>query len=169
MTTQQMLLITGLYLIALVFVTYFTRATPRRFVGALAGGAAASFMALKVIALCEARGWWHIPFAPTPYFVPVFYGGLAITLAPLYLVTWRVARRWGWRGLAVCVLIVTVIGAPRDYLYAMTFPKWMVFGPGAAPIIADAATYAAALVLGHAVMRLVSGPARADRLARKSV
>ncbi len=33
MTTQQMLLITGLYLAALVAVTYFTRATVRRVVG----------------------------------------------------------------------------------------------------------------------------------------
>lgn len=62
--------------------------------------------------------------------------------------------------------IVTVIGAPRDYLIAAMFPKWMVFAPGVAPILADAATYAGIVVLGHAVMRLIAGPARADRLAR---
>ncbi|MFS8085038.1 MAG: hypothetical protein ACMG6H_05360 [Acidobacteriota bacterium] len=168
MTTQQMLLFTGLYLGALVVVIYFTRATPRRIVGALAGGAAASFMSLKVIALGEALGWWHIPFAPTPYFVTVLYLGLAISLAPIYLVTWRVARRFGWRGLALCVCIVAVIGAPRDYLYAATFPKWMVFSPGVVPILADAATYAAIVIVGHAVMRLLAGPAREDRLARKT-
>ena len=102
MTTQQMLLITGLYLIALVVTTYFTRATTRRVVGALAGGAAASVMAVRVIALCEALGWWHIAFGSTPYFVPVFYVGLAITLAPVYLITWRVARRFGWRSTLPC-------------------------------------------------------------------
>ena len=168
MTTQQVLLMTGLYLVALVAVTYFTRATTRRVVGALAGGAVASVMAMRVIALCEALGWWHVPFASTPYFAAVFYLGLVISLAPIYLVTWRVARRFGWRGLAVCLGIVAVIGPPRDYLYAATFPKWMVFAPGIAPILADSVTYVGVVVVGHAVMRLVAGPARADRLARKT-
>lgn len=166
MTTQQMLVMTGLYLAALVAVTYFTRAPARRVVGALVGGAVASLLALRVIALCEALGLWHIPFAATPYFLPVFFIGLAISLMPIYLVTWRVARRFGWRGLAVCVCIVAIVGPPRDYLYAATFPKWMVFAPGVAPILADAVTYILAVVVGHAVMRLVAGPARADRLAR---
>ena len=166
MTTQQMLLMTGLYLAALIAVTYFTRATVRRVVGALAGGAVASLIALRVIALGEALGWWHIPFASTPYFVTVLYLGLAISLAPVYLVTWRLARRFGWRGLTVFTVIVAIVGPPRDYFYAATFPKWMVFAPGIAPILADSATYVAMVLVGHAVMRLVAGPAGADRLAR---
>ena len=166
MTTQEMLLITGLYLIGLVVVIYFIRATARRIVGALVGGLAASLLGLGAIGLCEALGWWHIPFAPTPYFLPVFYLGLAISLAPIYLITWRLARRFGWRGLVVFIGIVGVIGPPRDYWYAAMFPEWMVFAPGIAPILADSATYIAALILGHAVMRLVAGPAREDRLAR---
>ncbi len=167
MTTQQMLLMTGLYLAALVAVTYFTRATARRVVGALVGGAAVGLMALRVIALCEALGWWRVPFASTPYFLPLLYLGLAISCTPIYLVTWRVARRFGWRGLAVFVGIVAVVGPPRDYLYAATFPKWMVFAPGVAPILADVAAYILIVVVGHAVMRLVAGPAREDRLARE--
>ncbi|HMF58201.1 MAG TPA: hypothetical protein VK619_17795 [Pyrinomonadaceae bacterium] len=166
MTTLQMLLMIGLYVIALVVVIYFTRATARRVVGALAGGAAVGLMALGAIKLCETLGWWKIPFASTPYFAFIFYVGVAITCSPIYLVTWRVARRFGWRGLAVCVAIVAIIGPPRDYLYAATFPKWMVFSPGVAPILADSVTYIGIVVLGHAVMRLVSGPAREDRLAR---
>jgi hypothetical protein len=166
MTTQQVLLMTCLYLVALVAVTYFTRATPRRVLGALVGGAAVGLMALRVIALCEALGWWRIPFASTPYFAPLLYLGVAISCTPIYLVTWRVARRFGWRGLLVSVGIVAVVGPPRDYLYAATFPKWMVFSPGVAPILADSAAYVAIVVVGHAVMRLVAGPAREDRLAR---
>ena len=168
MTRQEMLLISGLYLIALVVVIYFTRATVRRVAGALAGGAAASFLGLQAIALCEALGWWHIPFPAIPYFGIIFYLGLGISLAPIYLVTWRLVRRFGWRGLAVFVAIVGVIGPPRDYWYAATFPRWMVFAPGIAPIIADSATYVGVVLLGHAVMRLVAGPARADRLVRKA-
>ena len=165
MTILQMLLITGLYMIALFVVIYFTRATTRRVVGALLGGAAVGLMALGSIKLGEALGWWKIPFA-SPYFVFILYLGLAISCSPIYLVTWRLARRFGWRGLAVFVTIVAIVGPPRDYLYAATFPKWMVFSPGVAPIIADSVTYIGIVVLGHAVMRLVAGPARKDRLAR---
>jgi len=68
--------------------------------------------------------------------------------------------------LAVFVAIVAVLGPPRDYLYAATFPKWMVFSPGVMPILADSMTYIGILAVGHAFMRLVAGPARADRLAR---
>ena len=123
-------------------------------------------MALGSITLCEALGWWKIPFAPTPFFAYIFYVGVAITCSPIYIITWRVARRFGWRGLAVFVAIVAIVGPPRDYLYAMTFPKWMIFSPGVAPILADSATYIGIVVLGHAVMRLVAGPASEDRLAR---
>jgi hypothetical protein len=72
----------------------------------------------STIALCEAFGWWWVPFAPTPYFLMLFYVGLSITLMPIYPVTWRLARRFRWRGLAVFIGIVTLIGPPRDYLYA---------------------------------------------------
>ena len=168
MTTQQILLMDCLYLAFLGAVIYFTRATARRIAGALAGGAAAGLLALGAIALGEAQGWWRVPSGSTPYFRLQLYLGLAISMAPTYLIIWRVARRFGWRGLAVFVGIVAVIGPPRDYWYATTFPKWMVFAPGIAPILADSVTYVGVVVVGHAVMRLVAGPARADRLARQA-
>ena len=112
MTTREMLFVTGLYLVALIAVIYFTRATTRRVAGAFIGGLAASLLGMGAIALCEAIGWWHLPFAPTPYFLPVFYLGLAITLTPIYLITWRLVRRFGWRGLAIFVGVVAVIGPP---------------------------------------------------------
>jgi hypothetical protein len=37
---------------------------------------------------------------------------------------------------------------------------------GVAPIITDGATYAGVVIVGHAVMRLIAGPASEDRLAR---
>src|ERR1041385_9271700 len=122
MTAQQIILFTLGYLVVLVAVIYFTRANPRRVAGAMAGGAAAGLPGVGAIALCEALGWWQVPFAPTAYFLMLFYVGLAISLTPIYPVTWRLARRFGWRGLAVFIGIVTVIGPPRDYLYATMFP-----------------------------------------------
>jgi hypothetical protein len=107
---------------------------------------------------------WRVPISWTPSFLSLFYLGFFISAAPIYLITWRLARRFGWRGLGVFIGIVTVIGPPRDYLFAATFPAWMVFAPGVAPIIADATTYVGIVALGHVVMRLVAGPAREDRL-----
>ena len=169
MTPLQIIVVTCLYLAALLIVVYFTRATARRIVGAFAGGAVVGCFGLGAIVLGNASGLWRVPIFWTPwYFLPLFYLGLAISVTPIYLVTWRLARRFGWRGLAVCLGVVAIIGPPRDYLYAMKFPEWMVFAPGIAPIIADAATYVGIVAIGHAVMYFIAGPSRADRLRHES-
>jgi hypothetical protein len=168
MTTRQIIIVTCAYMVALVAVIYFTRATSRRVVGALTGGAAVGFMGMGAIILGNTLGFWRVPIIWTPYFVALFYLGLSISVTPIYLVTWRVARRFGWRGLAVCLVVVAIIGPPRDYLYAAKYPAWMVFAPGIAPVLADAATYVGIVALGHAVMCLVAGPSRVDRLRNES-
>jgi hypothetical protein len=164
MTTWQLIVVTCAYLVALVVVVYFTRATSRRIAGALAGGAAVGCFGFGAIVAGNALGLWRVPILWTPYFVALFYLGLSISVTPIYLITWRVARRFGWRGLAVCLGVVAIIGPPRDYLYAARYPAWMVFAPGIAPILADAAAYVGIVAIGHAVMSLVAGPSRADRL-----
>ena len=168
MTTQQIILITCLYFVALLIVIYFTRATARRIVGAFGGGAAVGLFGMGAIVFGNAVGLWRVPIVWTPYFLTLFYLGLAISVTPIYLVTWRVVRRFGWRGLAVCLGVVAIIGPPRDYLYTLKFPSWMVFAPGIAPILADAAAYVGIVAIGHAVMRLVAGPSRDDRLRNES-
>ena len=85
----------------------------------------------------------------------------------IFLITWRIARRFGWRGLAVAVIAAAVIGPPRDYWYMRRFPEWGSYGPGVAPVLAISATYVIVVLVGHGVMRLVAGPARADRLASR--
>lgn len=168
MTTNQIIIVTCAYMVALVAVIYFTRATSRRVVGALTGGAVVGLMGMGAIVLGNTLGLWRVPIFWTPYFLALFYLGLSISVTPIYLVTWRVARRFGSRGLTVCLVVVAIIGPPRDYLYAAKFPSWMVFAPGVAPILADAATYVGIVALGHAVMRLVAGPSRVDRLRNES-
>lgn len=168
MTTLQIIVMTCAYAVALVAAIYLTRAPSRRVMGALAGGAAAGGLGLGAIVLGEALGVWGVSLPSTPGVLVLFYLGLAISCSPIYLITWRVARRFGRRGLAVCLIVVGVIGPLRDYLFAAVYPEWMVFAPGVAPIVADAATYVGIVALGHAVMWFVSGPARESRLARKS-
>src|SRR6266849_8683004 len=168
MTTRQLVVVTSAYLVELVVVIYFTRATSQRVVGAFAGGAAVGCFGLAAIVVGNALELWRVPITRTPYFLPLFYLGLSISVTPIYLVTWRLARRFGWRGLAVFISAVAIIGPPRDYLFAATFPSWMVFAPGVAPILADAATYVGIVAIGHAVMRLIAGPSCEDRLRMKS-
>jgi hypothetical protein len=167
MTTRQLLVVICAYLVELVAVVYFTRPTSRRVAGASAGGAVVGCFGLVAIVLGNALGLWRVPIFWTPYFLTLFYLGFVVSAAPIYLVTWRLARRFGWRGLAVFTSIVTIIGPPRDYLFAATFPAWMVFAPGVAPIFADAVAYIGIVLIGHAVMRLVAGPSREDSLARR--
>jgi hypothetical protein len=155
------------YLAVLVVVALFTRTTARRIAGALAGGAVFGVVALGIIATGEKVGWWHMAITWQPYFVTLLLVGFAMC-AFIYLITWRIVRRFGWRGLAVAVIVAAVIGPPRDYWYMAKFPEWGAYGPGIAPVLAIAATYAVMVLLGHGVMRLVAGPARADRLVRRS-
>ena len=168
MTTLQITAMTCAYVVALAGAIYFTRASSRRVLGALAGGAAAGCLGLGVMVLGQALAVWWISLPSSPGVWALFYVGLAISLSPIYLVTWRVSRKFGRRGLAACLVVVGVIGPPRDYLYAAIYPEWMVFAQGVAPFLADAAAYLGLVALGHAVMRFVSGPSRGSRLARQT-
>jgi hypothetical protein len=169
LTTQQLIIVACAYLVVSVVVVYFTRATSRRIVGAVVGGAAAGCFGMGAIVAGNACGVWRVPiFWTPPYFLPLFYLALSISVTPIYLVTWRLARRFGWRGLAVFVGIAAIIGPPRDYLYALKFPQWMVFAPGIAPILADSSAYIGIVIIGHAVMRLIAGPSPEDRLRNES-
>jgi len=165
MTTLQLHLFNGLYLAILVTVAFFTRATARRIQGALAGGAVFGVAALGIVAVGEKAGCWHMAIRWEPYFLTQLLLGFTLS-GYIYLITWRIAERFGRRGLAVVVVIAALIGPPRDYWFMARFPEWGAYEPGIRPVVAIAATYALMVVLGHGVMRLVAGPARADRLAR---
>ena len=165
MTTHQTLLFGYLYLAVLIVVAFVTRAPARRIAGALAGGIAFGVAALAIIALGEQVGWWHMAITWEPYFLTLLLVEFALG-AFVYLLTWRIARRFGRRGLAVVVVVAAVIGPPRDYWYMARFPEWGGYAPGVAPVLAIAATYVLMVVLGHGVMRLIAGPARGSRLAR---
>ena len=167
MTTFEIIVMTAAYAVALLAVVYFSRPPARRFAGALTGGFAAGCLGVGAMVLGEAVGVWWISLPSTPVVWALFYAGFALSLTPIYLVTWRIARKFAWRGFAVCLVVVGVIGPPRDYLYAKMYPRWMVFGHGVAPVVVDAATYVALVALGHLTMWTVSGPARASRLARE--
>ena len=167
MSLLQLILIMCAYLFVLMVVIYFTKPTLSRIGGALAGGAAGSCLALIVFVLGDVCGFWRGSLPSRTGLLMLFYV-TAISFAPIYLCTWRFARRFGRHGLIMFVGGVALIGPPRDYLFAAKYPEWLVFAPGVAPILTDAAAYVGIVVLGHAVMRLVAGPQREDRLAKRS-
>jgi hypothetical protein len=166
MTIQQLYLFSGIYLIVLVVVAILTRATLRRIAGAMAGGAATGVVALGIIPLGERAGWWHRAITWEPYFLTLMLILFAVC-AFGFLLTWRIARRFGGRGLAVVLIVAAIIGPPRDHWYMRRFPEWGSDEPGIAPILALSATYVILLLVGHGVMRLVAGPSAEDRLARR--
>jgi hypothetical protein len=69
MTTQQFILIaaTCVYFVALAATAYFTRATARRFVGALMGGVAVGVVGVGVETLAHTLGWWRYSSVETAY------------------------------------------------------------------------------------------------------
>src|SRR5713101_8662207 len=123
MPIQQLHLFNGMYLGVLVVVAVLTRATARRIAGALAGGVAVGVVALGIIALGEAVRWWRMAITWEPYFLTLLLIDFALG-AFIYLITWRIDRRFGWRGLAVVVVVLAVFGPVRDYQYMTRFPEW---------------------------------------------
>jgi hypothetical protein len=165
-TAQQLHLFNGLYLVVVVVVAVLTRATARRLAGALAGAAVMYPMGLAIVALGERAGWWHWWFPWEPNFLTAL-GINAILCAFVFLITWRIARRFGGWGLAVVALVAAVMGPIRDKGFAERFPEWGSFAPGVVPILAISASYILFGVVGHGVMRLVAGPAQGSPLARR--
>jgi hypothetical protein len=165
MTTSHLIVMASLYLAVFVGVAYLTRAKVPRIAGALCGGAVFGVVAVLAVALGENEGWWRVPKAGSSHFRLVLWLAFAVSCTPVYLITWRAARRFGGRGLVVFALAAALIGPARDYQFAAMFPDWIAFSPGVAPILVIATIYALLVVVGHAVMRMVSGPAQADSLA----
>jgi len=165
-TARQLYLFGCMYLVIMAIVVVLTRATSRRIAGALAGGAVAGVALLGVVALGEGRGWWRMAITWKPYFLMLIWID-AVLGGFIFLITWRIARRFGKRGLAVTAFVAAVLGPVRDYWYVATFPKWGVYTSGIAPVIAISVAYVVLGILGHGTMRLVSGPATADHLERR--
>jgi len=136
MTTSVIYLSIGVYLAVLLVVAVLTRATARRLVGALVGGFATGVVTVAVDALGEELGWWHFAFTWEPNFLTLVALGWGVTVAPAFLVTLRLARRFGWRGPAVVALVATIIGPPRDYAFMARNPDWGAYAPGVVPVLA---------------------------------
>jgi len=169
MTTPQLILIAAscVYLVVMVVIAYFTRATKRRATGALIGGVAVGIVGVGVECLAHTMGWWRYPFVGTSYGPPLMYPVVVPMFAALALIGWRITRRFGWRGQTAFLCAVAILGTVRDYRIAAWRPEFIVFAPGMGTALVDATCWAGLLALAQAVMRLVAGPVRQDPLARQ--
>src|SRR5262249_30253395 len=141
-------------------------ATARRLAGALAGAAAMFVVGLPLIPLGEHVGWWHFAIPWEPNFLSALWINSALC-AFAFLITWRIARRFGGRGVGRGAVVAGVIGPIRDKGFVERFPDWGSFAPGVAPVLAISGSYVLMGAVGHGVMWLVAGPARGSPLARR--
>jgi hypothetical protein len=166
--TQILILASCVYLSLLVAAIYFTRASARRVVGALIGGVAVALVGAGVEAFAHARAWWSYPSNDTPISPVGMYPALVVVFAFLALIGWTVARRFGWRGTAVFLSTLAIVGTLRDNLVAAKLVHFIEFAPGVWLMIIDGLLWAGLTVLALAVMPLVSGPARIERPASRA-
>jgi hypothetical protein len=166
MTEEQLYFFGAIALAMSIATAVLTRATLRRIAGAMAGAAAAGVVLLGLVVLGESVPVWHMTIDWRPYMLALFLISIVLCAYP-YLITWRIARRFGWRGLVVVGFGAAIIGPPRDYWYMSRFREWGSYEPGFAPVIAISVAYVILIMVGHGVMWLVAGPARNDPLARK--
>jgi hypothetical protein len=165
--THILILASCVYLSLLAATIYFTRATTRRISGALAGGAVVAVVGAGIEAFAHAQGWWRYTSDDTPYGPVALYPVLVVIFAFLALIGWVVTRRLGWRGVAGFLAVLAVVGALRDYLISGKLMGLIVFAPGILLAIIDGFLWAGLTALAIGVMRLISGPACDDRLARR--
>ena len=170
LTPQQALLI-GSIIAPLLFglCAYFTRANVRRIASAVVGAAAYSAINYAWDQVAERLGWWSYPAwlgtgrAPlTLYFLAGVAGGA------MGLIGWRIARRWGWKGVVGYLLFWTAYAVVHDYGGSMAFAssQLMVFGPGFLPLLADMLWYVTGNAAVLLAIRLIGGPMRSGSLAR---
>jgi serine/threonine protein kinase len=150
---------------------YVSRAPFLRAMGCLAGGAVFTIVWVIKLRVDYATGWWRSAFPETPE--PLMLLSLPIALlvimmgsGVLFLISWRVARRFGWAGQVAMLLGAPIYLATRDRVWWQHFMRMMVATPGVGPVLGDAAFFLVGLVLGYVAMRLIAGPARNDLLAR---
>jgi hypothetical protein len=167
MTTQQLILMIFFYLAVFAAIAFFARASLRRIAGALASAAAIALLILTLIAFGQARGLWVVPINRTQQLLLLLYLALAISIAPIYLISWRVARRFGRRGLAVLIGCAVVIGPARDYIVSAKYPEWIEFESGIASVFAVGMIYTMIVGVGHLLMWMVAGGSGEDRLVRR--
>lgn len=172
MSPQQTILI-GYFVAPVIFFlgAYFTRASMRRTMSAVAGAIAYCLIQYAWDRLAAVYGWWSYPAYGSPRGLPLpfeIYVFSSLVYAGFGLVGWRITRRFGWKGLITFLFGWSLWGFFLDNAGSALFSgsRLMVIGAGAVPKIADFLVYFTGMAAVLLAIRLVGGPYRSDTLAR---
>ena len=115
----------------------------------------------------QALGFWRYPSDESGRGPLLLYPLLILVFAVLSLIGWRVMRRYGWRGEAVFLASVALLGTLRDYFVAGQALGVIVLAPGVTTVLVEIVCWGGQTAMAQALMWSVAGPAGADRLARQ--
>jgi hypothetical protein len=147
-------------------IAFFSRAGWRRIVGVLIAAIPVIPMVMFYDRIAAQMGWWHYPAVTAANAPLAWYVAAALGYGAAFgLVGWRIIRRWKIRGLLAFLLLFALFGVARDYGYSVT-TRFIVFGPGPVPLLADLFAYGSAAAVVQLLMRGIVGPAQSDALAR---
>ena len=157
----EIVLFTVLLWCGLAAAVFFSRATPRRTLGALAAGFA--FMLLFVVdeMLPASLGLRHFTWTVAPPPTGLIYAGIIPYGAMIALLGWRITRKFGWRGQVALLFAATFGGPLRDYITTLYMPG-IAAVPGWLPWISDGVLWLGGVGSGQAILRLIAGPAGGD-------
>jgi serine/threonine protein kinase len=157
----ELVSLTCLALALLVGAAYVSRARILRAGSSIVGGSIFSVFVTMVPIMMRWRQFVVLEH-PTETLL-MYYAIGALYGAIIALAGWRIARRFGWRGLAALVIVVSMVGPIRERIY-LSAAHLVVVAPGLGPQIANSLSWTCAILLSHLIMRLIAGPARADSL-----
>ena len=150
----------GILLAAGCAVVYFMRPNRAQFGGALIGGLMWALSCICQYKIGFAMGWWRSRFPETPdpfamlsYPVWIIEAAVGALLMLLLLAT---GRRFGWKGQAVFIALVSFQGIRERIWFAAILPL-MTADWGFQPMFASSAIYAAGLTLGLLIARWIGG------------
>jgi hypothetical protein len=128
-------------------------------VAALAGGVAASLLAIAIEGIAHSQGFWHYRENDTPVGPLLNHPLNVIIFAIIALIGWRIGRSFGIRGQVIWVSTITIISPPGDYFAAV---HWLGiikidrnFFPGL--LVMDIAAWGILSTVALAVMQRVYG------------
>jgi hypothetical protein len=157
--TTLFIVATSVYACVLVGAIRVLRPGTRQTSAALAGGAAASLMALAIEGIAHSQGLWHYSENDTPVGPVLTHPLNAIIFAIVALIGWRIGRRFGIRGQVIWVSTIAIISPPGDYFAAV---HWLGiikidrnFFPGL--LVMDIAAWGILSSVALAVMQRVCG------------
>lgn len=157
--TTLLIVATCLYACVLAGVILVLRPGRRQTVAALAGGVAASLMAVAIEGMAHSQGLWHYSENDTLVGPVLIHPLNAIIFAIVALIGWRIGCRFGIRGQAIWVSTIAIINPPGDYFAAVHWLDIVKIDRSALRglILMDVAAWGILSTVALAVMHQVAG------------